>query len=239
MSYEAPATTITAVREQLRLLRGGQAKVWLFRFSYSQIALRITLPEWTSRRAYLDCTACSRMSFVPAWEPVNIDVEVRPNLPHSPLLVIDGENFRVECQSVQIEQLDDDNLRMFPPNSGHQSSAELIDRISKGPYLPERSLSALTAFISGYEHALHNLRAKWKDEHLSLYEFEDWLKVRLCGSRTLAPLHVVLREAYADDGEAYHRFFELWAEYRAQKNSEAIQQGSDAEPESDRPLGGT
>jgi hypothetical protein len=169
------------------------------------------------------------MSFVPAWEPVNLDLEVRPDSHHSPLLVADGENFRVECQSVRLEQVDDDNRHMFPPISGLLASADLIDRIPKGPYLPKRSLSALAAFISGYEHALHDLRTGWNDKHLSFYEFQDWLKLRLCGSRTMAPWHFVLREAYADDGEAYHRFFELWEEYRAQKNSEASQQGLGAD----------
>jgi len=154
---------------------------------------------------------------------VNLDVEVRPDSRHSPLLVVDGENFRVECQSVRLEQVDDDNRRIFPPTSGLQESAELIDRIPKGPYLPERSLSALATFIRGYEHALSDLRAGWNDKHLSLFEFQEWLKVRLHSSKSTASWDTVLRDAYADDGEAYHRFFELWEEYRAQKNSEASQ----------------
>ncbi len=221
MSHEDPATTIIAVREQLRLLRGGQAKVWLFRFSYSQIVLRIAMPDWASRRAYLDCAACSRMSFVPAWEPVNLDVEVRQNSQHSPLLVVDGENFRVECQSVRLEKLDDNNQRMFPPTSGLQASADLIDRIPRLPYAPGRSLSVLTTFIRGYEQALRDLRAEWNDKQLSLYGFQEWLKGRLSSSKTTAGWDTVLRDAYPDDGEAYDRFFELWAEYRTEVNMAA------------------
>lgn len=220
MNHESLIAEVAQAQKHLDALRGGQVKVWHYRYSYSQLVIRITMPSWTSRRAYLDCTACSSVSYLPSWEPVNIAIAVREDHPLAPLLVVDGDRFRVECQTVRVEELDDDNgRRPFPPTAGLASSSELVDRIREGVFLAKPTLSNLRSFLAGYKIALHDLRInKWNEYPLPIREFYEWVKIQLgCEKHTVDGLGAISLK-YDDDKEAYRRFFELWQEYRVQKH---------------------
>lgn len=224
MTNELRTAAVSRTQEQLNALRGGHAKIWHFRYSYSTLVVRVAMPHWSSRRAYLDCVACSRLSFVPSWEPVNLVITERPDVPNAPLLVVDGDRFQVECQSVQVQELDDDQGRCpFPPTAGLGASGELVDRIREawsGVFLTEPKFGSLRNFLRGYETAVSDHRLAWTDDLLSLVEFQNWVKARLgCENLSLNWERAIVN-TYQDNDEAYRRFFELWAEYRTYKHSQ-------------------
>jgi hypothetical protein len=220
MSDEDLESTVAFVGEQLAALRGGQARIWYYRYTYSVAVIRVTTPDLPSRQTYVDCARCSRVTFIPAWEPANLEIKDRPGSPHAPLLVTDQEHFRVECQTVRVAQ-EDAEKRMFPPTCGLRSSADLIDRIPDFPPgfpLADHTLSALAQFVRGYEQAMRDFRFEWNDGGLSLFGFQEWLRTRLHDSSATAGWHTMLKDVYGDGPEAYNRFFELWHEYKTERN---------------------
>jgi hypothetical protein len=161
------------------------------------------------------------MSFTPSWEPVNLSITVRDDNPNAPLLVVDGNSFRVECQAVRVEEMDDDNRPGYPPSSGLGASVELVDRIREacnGVFLAEPKFSDLYSFLRGYQEALKDHRIAWNDDVISFLDFQTWVKRRLNREDKSVDWSWAIKLRYSDDEEAYRRFFELWQEYRVQKN---------------------
>jgi hypothetical protein len=224
MCEESLSFVVARVQEKLDRQRGCQAKAWYFRFSHSQLVVRLTQPGSPTIRSYLDCISCSRVTFVPAWEPAAVNITIRDPDNNSLLLVEDGDRLRVECESVRIEEMDDNRgTHPIPPTSGLRTWSELVDRMRdawKGVPV-EPTFGALTNFFRGYQLAMLDYQFALKDEdHLTLREFQEWLKQQLGNESGSVDWATAIKLRYGEGDEAYQRFFGLWEHYRAFKHAQ-------------------
>lgn len=206
---------VSRAQEQLDAVRGGVAKVWNFRLRQSCLVIRLETPSSDTQRTYLDCIACSRVSFSPSWEPARIVVQSRPDVPFAPILLTDSDHLYVECKEVFVERLDDRaEFGRIPSTTGLGSPIELLDRIRKSPLLGVKSFSALEGFLQGYMRALHDHRIQGNDG--MFYKFLDWVIERLEMEPSLSLGGMTaIKMKFPDDRVAYERFFELLDEFRA------------------------
>ncbi len=212
---------VSRAQEELDAVSGGVAKVWHFRFRQSCLVVRLESPNSDTQRTYLDCIACSRVSFSPSWEPAKIVVQFRSDVPSAPILVSDSDHLYVECQEIALDRVDDRaEFGRLPSTTGLGSPIELLDRLRKGPLLRTKSFAVLESFLHGYSCALDDHRIQWNDGTPSFYTFQEWVKEQLGMEALSLDGMTAIKTTFTDDRVAFERLFELLDTFRASSGRE-------------------
>ena len=94
---------------------------------------------------------------------------------------------------------------------------ELLDVIRKktGIFIGRPSLTALSAYVDGFQSALCAIGAPLEDEHPPFQGFHDWIAVRYgYAESTLGWVHMLLESVEGNENAAFQRFFAELDEYR-------------------------
>jgi hypothetical protein len=215
---ECKLATISELRPRLRELDGARGNLWALTRSHSALVLRFMMPGWTNRRTFMDCISCSSIFVVPQWEPVRVTIDRLNDQPGSPLLVVDRDHLRVECEKARLTTMDDSHREeLFRGPSAVRSHFDLLDRIRESvTHQPHRSFAGLSAFLAGYETALSDNLLAWRLETPSIFQFEQWLKRRFGREDMPIDWRHVIKSEFKDDRTAYDEFFNLLATFRTE-----------------------
>ncbi len=202
--------------QQLRELEGSLAMIWDISRSFAAVVIRMKLPDWTTSRAMLDCIQCDRVSFVPAWEPAAISIELTNDDANSPLRISDSDNLSIVCESVRLSIVHDDHRDdWFRGPSGVTNGIDLLDRIGDAKHHPAHgSFAALMTYLDGYSHALNDHQLTWMPHKPSFFAFQEWVLKKLGMQNTSAGWRGAITHKYPDDKVAYRKFFCLLARFR-------------------------
>lgn len=161
---ERKLAIIHELRPRLHELDGARGNIWALNRSHAGLVLRFMMPAWTNRRAFMDCISCSSMFVIPQWEPVRINIELVNDRPESPLMVVDPDHLRVECETARLTTMDDGHREeLFRGPSAVRSHFDLLDRIQEAAtHQTHDSFAALNAFLAGYETALSDNLLGWR-----------------------------------------------------------------------------
>ena len=102
-----------------------------------------------------------------------------------------------------------------------RSVYDLLDVIRKKPgiFLGERSLTALSHFIGGFEYALLTTENSFDREEPPLRGFHDWIAERLGFEESTLGWKDMLLASVGDETAAFERFFSELDAYRGSRKA--------------------
>ena len=202
------------LNQSLRQFDGGRATVWdLIRYQ-SVVVLALSKPQSQTADAYLDCIACTNVSFTHTWEPANIFVESDDSAAGT-LRIFDDQKLSVECKTARltITASDGSQHRLYTSLAEIQS---IVDLLRYAAELESNSFVAMTSFFDGYATALSDHLLPWKSQQPSFASFQAWLKQKLGWGNTSADWKHAINATYSDDADALIQFQRLLNEFHVE-----------------------
>jgi hypothetical protein len=98
-----------------------------------------------------------------------------------------------------------------------ESIYDLLEFIHRRPalWLTQPELVRVDAFLSGYQAALGRRHLTLRHAEPEFQRFHDWVARRLGSAESAASWYNLIRGRCANEREAFDKFFELLAEFRA------------------------